>query len=138
MASVDLLLLQEVEVMYIIPTIRRYLAVYMKELGKSQKIIAEHLALRESTVSQYISHKRGCKIVFSNEILTIIKNAAKKIESKFDSIREIQKILKHIRNSQEICKIHKQVADMPENCNPVDLGCIYHDDYPITLHKVRV
>ncbi len=137
MVSVELLLLQEVEVLYIIPTIRRYLAVYIKELGKSQKNIAESLALRESTVSQYLSNKRGCKIMFSNETLAFIKNTAKHIENKFDSIREIQKILKHIRNSEEICKIHKQVAEMPENCNPIELGCIYHDDNPIMLHKVR-
>lgn len=137
MVSVDLLLLQEVEVLYIIPTIRRYLAVYMKELGKSQKSIAESLALRESTVSQYLSNKRGCKITFSNETLALIKNVAKNIENKLDSIREIQKILKHIRNSEEICKIHKQVAEMPENCNPIALGCIYHEEYPVTLHKVR-
>ncbi|MBI3033130.1 transcriptional regulator [Candidatus Woesearchaeota archaeon] len=138
MASVDLLLLQEVEVMYIIPTIRRYLALYLKELGRSQKTIAEILALRESTVSQYMSNKRGCKIELSQETLAAIKTAASHIQKKFDTIREIQRILKHIRNSEEICKIHKQVADMPEQCNPIELGCIHHDNYPATLHKVRV
>ena|SRR3989338_8467830 len=134
MASTDLLLLQEVEVMYIIPTIRRYLAVYMKELGKSQKQTAELLSLRESTVSQYINEKRGCKIILSNDVLMLIKESAGNIVNKFDTIKHMQKILRIIRKTQEICKIHKQVAEMPEHCNPIELGCVYNDD----LHEVRI
>ena len=121
--AMELTLIQEVEVMYIIPTIRRYLAIYLKELGKPQKAIAKLLSSRESTVSQYINEKRGCKIKFREETTDAIKKAVKRILNKYDTIREIQILLRNIRNSDEICVIHKQVANMPDNCDPIDLGC---------------
>jgi len=114
---------QELEVFYIIPTIRRYLTVYMKELGKPQKEIAKILGVQESTISQYVRHKRAAEINLSQEIESKIKEAVSRINNSFDVIRETQQVLKVIRDSGEMCKIHKQLADIPENCDIKIMGC---------------
>ena len=114
---------QELEVFYIIPTIRRYLTVYMKELGKPQKEIAKILGVQESTISQYVRHKRAAEINLSQEIESKIKEAVSRINNSFDVIRETQQVLKVIRDSGEMCKIHKQLADIPESCDIKIMGC---------------
>ena len=58
---------QEVEVFYIIPAIRSYIARFMKKQGRSQKEIARLLGVRESTVSQYMTEKRAT-LHFNEEI----------------------------------------------------------------------
>ena len=119
----QLALPQEIEVMYIIPTVRRYFAIYLKELGRSQKEIAIILSLRESTVSQYITKKRGALAKLNNEILAEIKISVRKIKTTEDVIREMQRILKIIRTSKVICDIHKQFSNIPAGCDPHKLGC---------------
>ena len=115
---------QEIEVMYIIPAVRSYLAVYMKQAGKPQKEIAHLLNIQESTVSQYISKKRGCQIKLSKDIQDDIKKSAAKVKSFDDSRRYIQIILKKIRTTKEICLIHGQLENVKCEC-PLKKGCVY-------------
>lgn len=122
--KLDLMMPQEIEVLYVIPTIRSYLAFYMKENKKSQKEIAEMLNLRESTVSHYINKKRGCQIKLSRDIISLIKKLAKKVKTNNESRRYIQQILKKIRNTKEICSIHRQLGNIKCKC-PLEKGCIY-------------
>ena len=121
--NMQLTLPQEIEVMYIIPTVRRYFAVYMKEQGKSQKEIALLLCIRESTVSQYITKKRGVLAKLNDEILLEIKKSVITIRTTEDVIKEMQRILKMIRTSKAICDIHKQFSHVPTGCDPHQLGC---------------
>ena len=114
---------QELEVFYIIPTIRKYLTIYMKEIGKPQKEIAKILGVQESTISQYVKKKRGAEINLSQEIEAKIKEAVPRINNSFDVIRETQSFLKTIRDSGEMCRIHKQLADLPESCDIKIMGC---------------
>ncbi|MBI5392597.1 hypothetical protein HZA96_01890 [Candidatus Woesearchaeota archaeon] len=121
--NMQLALPQEIEVMYIIPTVRRYFAVYMKEQGKSQKEIAVLLCIRESTVSQYIAKKRGVLAKFDDDIQDEIKKSVSYIKTTEDVIKEMQRILKKIRTSKAICEIHKQFSHVPIKCDPHKLGC---------------
>ncbi|MBI4895430.1 MAG: helix-turn-helix domain-containing protein [Candidatus Aenigmarchaeota archaeon] len=114
---------QEVEVFYIIPTIRSSLTRYLKDRGLSQKDIAKILGIRESTVSQYVSSKRASKIKFSENVEEKIKESSKNINSKLDVIRETQKLLRFIRNSGEICNIHKKLCGLPGDCAIEKMGC---------------
>lgn len=114
---------QEIEVFYIIPTIRRCLTIYMKEMGRSQKEIAKILGVQESTISQYVKKKRAAEINLSQEIEAKIKEAVPRINNSFDVIRETQLLLKAIMASGEMCKIHKQLADLPEGCDIKIMGC---------------
>ena len=73
---------QEVEVLYLLPAIRRELAIAMKKTGMEQKKIAELLCVTEPAVSQYFSSKRAQKIKFTKEILGKIQVSAEKIKNK--------------------------------------------------------
>jgi len=115
---------QEIEVFYVLPTIRRSFATYMKQRGLSQKDIALILCIRESTVSQYIKDKRGSTIKFSESIESALKTASEIIKSKDDVIRETQKILFLVRSSGELCKIHKSVAKIHPDCEPSNMRCV--------------
>ena len=53
---------QEIEVFYVLPALKRYLSIYMKENGLNQSEIAIMLDLEKAAVSQYINNKRGNKI----------------------------------------------------------------------------
>ena len=114
---------QEIEVFYIIPTIRSHLAKYMKELGKSQKGISQLLQIRESTVSHYINEKRAHKVEFNKEVEEEIKISASRIKDKWTLLSETQRLLGVIRRTDTLCQIHKQFASVPEGCNIQQIGC---------------
>ncbi len=123
MANLQLIMPQEIEVYYIIPTIRKYFAVFMKEKGISQKEIASLLCIQESTVSQYLSNRRASLIKFSENIENEIRKSASQVKNQVDLVRETNKVLKLIRETGEICSIHKKIANIPEKCTPEITGC---------------
>lgn len=114
---------QEIETFYILPTLRRYFALYLKQQGLKQKDIAHILMINTATISQYSSTKRGHKISFNEYILEEIKKSSEKINDQISYIRETQRILKIIRFSGSICEIHKQVSLVPEGCEQPVTGC---------------
>ena len=114
---------QEIEVYYIIPTLRRYFALSLKEQGLKQKDIAPLLGVEESTVSQYFNNKRAIQISFSKDVEEKIKHSTITIKNPLDTIRETQALLKYILESGELCRLHKQLAHMPETCNIKIMGC---------------
>ena len=75
------LMLQEVEVRYVIPSIRRELANGLSKEKFKQKEIAELLNITPSAVSQYLSKKRGT-VKFSKRITDEIKKQLKKSKQK--------------------------------------------------------
>ncbi len=107
---------QEVEVLYLLPAIRRELAVAMKKTGMEQKKIAELLCVTEPAVSQYFSSKRAQKIKFTKEILGKIQVSAEKIKNKTNLLRETQVLLNEIMNSGLTCKVHRDLAELPDEC----------------------
>lgn len=114
---------QEIETFYILPTLRRYFALHLKQRGLKQKDIADILMINTATISQYSSTKRGHKISFNEFILKEIKKSADAIQDQISYIRETQRILKVIRFSGAICEIHKQVSLVPNGCEQPVTGC---------------
>ena len=108
---------QEVEVFYLIPAIRKELAFQLKDQGKEQRQIAELLGITEAAISQYFSKKRAAEIKFGSEILKEIRLSSGRIKNKYDSIKEVQRILKIINKTREICRIHKKFSDVEKNCD---------------------
>ena len=119
---------QEIEVFYIIPTLRRYLAMYMKLQGLKQNKIAELLHIEKSAVSQYIKKKRGSKVEFSEGVLNEIAKSVSKIKDEFSLLGEIQRLLRVIRNSGDLCRIHKDISKIPEECEPDKINCFGDED----------
>ena len=52
---------QSIELHYVLPAVRREIALKLKEKGLGQKEIAKRLSVTEAAVSQYINDKRACR-----------------------------------------------------------------------------
>ncbi|HLE06488.1 MAG TPA: transcriptional regulator, partial [Candidatus Nanoarchaeia archaeon] len=74
-----MILPQELEVFYVIPAIRKELAVKLKANGLSQKKIAGIFGVTEACVSNYFKSKRANDVKFSPELKSMIDNCAKEI-----------------------------------------------------------
>ena len=108
---------QEVEVFYVIPAIRRELAITMKAAGKKQKEIAKLLCVEESTISQYLNDKRAVDIKFNDEIKQQVADSASNIHDRISFIGESQKLLKLIKEDRTLCQVHRAVAGLPKSCD---------------------
>ena len=120
---------QEIEVFYIIPALRRQLAMHMKQNGLKQKRIAELLVIEDATVSQYMSKKRGNKIMFDEVVMQEIAKSAILIKDKLSLLKEMQHLLRVIKETREICRIHKQISKVPHECNPELINCFGGKEY---------
>ncbi len=107
---------QEIEVWYIIPSIRKEIALAMKAKGIKQAEIARRLGLTKAAITNYITKKRAKEIKFDNEFKKQIKDSINNIKDEVSAMKEIQKLLQVAKNKKIICKIHKQ------NCEDKCLG----------------
>lgn len=107
---------QEVELWYVVPTIRKALVTELKNHGLKQKDIAPLLGITEAAVSQYLHDKRACCCydAFQQEPLRgEIEVSAKKIMEQKDpdpavAMREITRLCRIIKESRVICDIHRK------------------------------
>lgn len=114
---------QEIETFYVIPTIRRYMALTLLEQGRKQKDVAVLLGINSATISQYRSTKRGHKINMPPEIVQAIREAATRVTDTVSYFTQVQTILKLIRRSNVLCQIHHHFGDIPDHCKPQVVGC---------------
>ena len=108
---------QEIEVFYVLPAVRRELAIAMKSAGKSQKDIAKLLGVNEPAVSQYMSAKRASSLKFSDKIKLAIGESAVRITNDIALMREMQRLLHFIRNERVVCQLHEKLSSGAKNCN---------------------
>jgi len=113
---VKLLEPQEIEVFYILPSIRRELTINLKQLGLKQTEIADLLGVTAAAVSQYLNSKRASEVKFTDEIRQEIKNSAIKIKHGGFLLNETQYLLNRVRATRIICQLHEKLADVPKNC----------------------
>ena len=114
---------QEIEVFYILPTIRKYLSQAMKKKGLTQKRIAVLLCIRESTVSQYLNEKRATQVTFSPKIQQKVAEAAGHITNRASLVYETQRLLELVRKENVLCQLHKKLTNLPETCTLNKMGC---------------
>ena len=107
---------QEIEVFYILPAIRRELAVSMKSKGKTQKEIAKLLGVTEPAISQYMSSKRAKQVQFDEPVKQIIHDSASKISDELGLFREMQKLMRVMHEHKVICKFHELLGQAPKGC----------------------
>jgi uncharacterized protein len=120
---------QEIETYYVIPTIRKYMALSMKERGMKQMHIAKILAIKDAAVSQYISEKRGNQLQFDKKIIDEIKKATEHMQDEKEMVKETQRILSLIRENATLCAIHKKYCIVPKECNPKEMNCIAYERF---------
>ena len=111
---------QEVEVLYILPAIRRDLSMNLKELGLEQKAIAKLLNVTEPAVSQYMNSKRASQVHFTKDMEGEIKQIACKIiqaKEQLPIVDEMQHLVKRSLLEKTTCTIcHEQVQGIPVGC----------------------
>ncbi|MFH0875738.1 MAG: winged helix-turn-helix transcriptional regulator [archaeon] len=109
---------QEISVWYVLPSLRRELALVLKKKNIPQKEIAQILGITGPAVSQYIKNKRAKEIVFSKSIKKEIIAAANSIASKKSCHRfAVESLLETIKKSGFLCEIHRKYDDVPKCCN---------------------
>jgi uncharacterized protein len=110
-------ILQEIEIWYIIPSIRREFAVIMSKKKLSQKEISKKLGITEPAVSQYIKQKRAVGLKFDAKTKKEMEKAVDRILKGSHSITETQKICKLLRENMTVCKLHRsRNSNLPKNC----------------------
>ena len=108
---------QEIEVWYVIPSIRRELAKAMAKKGLSQKKVASILGVTGAAVSQYISQKRAKEVVFLADMVSEIEISAERIMEDNDSlIGELQRLLDLVKKSRALCTIHHKYGTISLKC----------------------
>lgn len=108
---------EEVIVWYILPSIRREITIALIEKYKlPQKEIALKFGLTEPAISQYKKGDRG-NLDFAPEIIKQVEESARRIaeEDKY-APREVQRVLKFIRQGGYLCKFHKMFGIVHEGC----------------------
>jgi len=114
------LLPQEIEVWYIIPAIRKELAIALtREYGLSFEKAGEALGISKAAISQYLSNKRANKITLGENSKLEIKKSAKRIyENSKVAVIEIERILKFMKDNRASCHICKEYnKGVLEYCN---------------------
>jgi predicted transcriptional regulator len=104
---------QEIEVWYIIPAVRRELAVILGEKYKlKQKKIAELLGISEAAISQYMSKKRASEMKFPQDMKKDFEKSSKEIMK--DNKKVVTEIVALVNLSKKkgvsccMCKKHNK------------------------------
>lgn len=109
---------QEIEVWYVLPAIRKALALSLiNQFKLTQKEVAGILNIKESTVSQYIKEKRAKEAIFDEEINAELKKSAYNIFKDRKALTfEIQRICSLVRETGILCSLHKKHEKVSESC----------------------
>lgn len=111
------LMLQEIQVWYIIPAIRAEMVQIMLSKSLKQKEIAKTLGLTEAAVSQYKKNKRANEIKLDSESKFEIRGSVENIlKNESCPTKEIQRILHLIESKGTCCEIHKNYNEVCAKC----------------------
>ncbi len=113
---------QEVMVWFILPAIRREITnALIYTYSVPQKEIARRFGLTEPAISQYKKGVRG-DIEFEPKVMEKINEAARKIaEEEASAPREVQRVLKFIKENKHLCQFHKKFGVVHEGCQICDV-----------------
>lgn len=106
----------EIEVLYVLPNVRREIVIGLLKKGLSQNKIAEKLGLRKSTISQYVNKKRGKEVKFDDNMKEIINTAVQNILKNKDPHIEIMNVCSFIIKTKTVCDIHRMYENVPLGC----------------------
>ncbi len=107
---------QEIEAWYVLPLIRKELALAMKSEGLDQKSIAKFLGVTAAAVSQYVNNKRGNDYSIDDSLKSDFIDSAKIIARDPSLIfAEVQKLLKLLWKEGIVCEIHKSKSWHPKH-----------------------
>jgi predicted transcriptional regulator len=111
---------QEIEVWYIIPTVRKILADHLvKDHGLSYEKVGRILGVTKAAIAQYVHNKRAAKINLSKDIKKKLKGDAEILVLNNEMFPVlVHEILEKIKNTKASCdtgKVYKK--SILEYCN---------------------
>ena len=101
---------------YVLPAVRKEIALVMKAEGKSQKEIAKLLGVTEPAVSQYMSAKRASTFQLNDKVKGAIRESVNRITGEIGLMREMQRLLVLIRSERLVCQAHEALGGAPKGC----------------------
>ncbi len=107
---------QELELWYVLPALRKELAIELKKAGFKQKEIAEKLNITAAAVSQYIRSKRASGIDVKRGLCSELKREAKNIADGKSYIECLQRLCIALRKKGRLCEIHRKIDSVPKDC----------------------
>ena len=109
---------QEVEVRYILPTIRKEFAVEFETRGISRGEVAKILGITPAAVTMYLNKKRASYVNLTGKGINDIKNSVTRILEKTSSpYEEIYRISKILTIDRTVCQIHRSFdKNVPKDC----------------------
>tara|TARA_Y100000310_G_scaffold345811_1_gene470322 strand:- start:8037 stop:8414 length:378 start_codon:yes stop_codon:yes gene_type:complete len=113
---------QEVEVWYIIPALRRELSKCMiKDYKVTYEKVGQILGISKAAISQYLKKKRAARIKLHPKVSSeVCKSCEKIVKGKSDSVKEITRILKFIREKELHCDVCGEMVNGElHNCKQV-------------------
>jgi len=114
---------QEIEVWYIIPAIRREIAMCLsKDHNASYDKIAYILGVSKAAVSQYIKRKRASRIKLHEKAMEEISRSCAFIaRGKRTAVSEITRVLEVIRKKKLHCEIcGEMIEDKYHDCKKIN------------------
>ncbi|MFA6462297.1 MAG: hypothetical protein WCV90_08600 [Candidatus Woesearchaeota archaeon] len=124
--SQKLIFPQEIEVWYVLPTIRKRLALRLVEKGWSQTEVAKLMHLTGAAISQYKKEKRAKNEIFCGEMDKEIDQSVKTIlQDRTKLYTEIVRLNQQVRDKGIICKLHKEKSLLEKKELPCP-NCDYH------------
>ena len=108
-----LLFPQEFDVWYILPAIRKKLALKLIERGMLQKEIAQILQISEATITHYKKKQRVKEDLLGNEVNELIEEAVINITKNNNLlVSEVLKINDKIKEQGLFCKIYQDKSEL--------------------------
>ena len=111
------LLPQEIQANYVLPALRRELALSLIDQQKlKQSDAAALLGVTSSAISQYRSAKRGGRLKFGDEMLEEIRISSQRLKNgTSEPLQELLRLLNLPRAFDIVCNIHKKDDPEAEN-----------------------
>jgi uncharacterized protein len=108
---------QEIEVRFILPSIRKELSLELQKKGLKQVEISKLLGITPAAVSQYLKQKRG-NTCFTTKLQSEVKRSATRIIKNPEFLqKEVYRITNEVKKSGFICEIHKKHDKVPVHCD---------------------
>ena len=103
------LLPQDIQANYILPALRREIAIQLIETQEmKQKDVANLMGLTSSAISQYRNLKRGNRVSFAEATQKEIEKAGRNISNVDSSVmQELLRLINLPQTMDIVCKLHK-------------------------------
>jgi len=114
---------QEIEVWYILPVIRRKIALKLVEEGIRQNKVADIMGITPAAVCQYKKQKRAKEEIFDSEMEKELTDSVKNIIKDNNALaEEIIRLNNLMKKKGIVCKLYSKICAL-KNCKKVCPYC---------------